>query len=240
MPSAEYQNLIESIGQFKSDLMDFDPSPTIPYSNSNLLKCQAFVVFSHAEMQVYWEAVARRILLETERRWKSEGIAGRAIAALVAFRKSEQTSVPKDPYNPHDGGNFKVIVQGAIKSHSVVIDDNNGIKRSNIAQLLTPFGVMPEHFVETMLIQLDQTGKKRGDMVHKSSRVSIRTIRDPFADEVGDIEGLVNEIGNFDLKLESIGLLSIPLSVPMAVAENIAPSISDVILTATDVQSGNI
>jgi hypothetical protein len=62
-----------------------------------------------------------------------------------------------------------------------------------------------------MLIQMDQTGKKRGEIVHKSSKISLRTIRDPFSDEMKDIDDLVNEIAVFDAKLESLGLLTIPV-----------------------------
>ncbi|MAS05410.1 MAG: hypothetical protein CL534_12110 [Ahrensia sp.] len=208
MPSAEHQTLVQAIAGLKADLMNFQPSPTVPYSNSDLLKCQAFVVFSHAEMQVYWEAVARRILSEAENRWKTSSVVDRAIGTLVAFRRPEQVSVPVDPLNPHRGGNFTSIVEEAVKTHNEVIGDNNGIKRANIANLLVPLGVMPGDFVEKLLIQLDQTGKKRGDMVHKSSKVSIRNIRDPFTDEMKDIDELVIEIGHFDAKLVALGLLS--------------------------------
>lgn len=65
-----------------------------------------------------------------------------------------------------------------------VIGDHNGIKRTNIAELLIPLGILPYDFPEALLIQWDQTGQKRGDMVHKSSKVSLRTVRDPFVDEI--------------------------------------------------------
>lgn len=209
MPSVEYQTLVQSVADLKTDLMDFPPSPTVPYSNGNLLKCQAFVVFSHAEMQVYWEAVAKRILQEAEKRWNANFTIDRVIGTLISFRRPERVSIPVDPTKPHDGGNIIWIIEEAIKAQNVVIGDNNGIKRTNIANLLIPLGVMPVDFAEAMLIQLDQTGKKRGDLVHKSSKVSLRTIRDPFADEMKDIDDLVAEIGQFDVKLEALGLLPI-------------------------------
>ncbi|UVO49650.1 hypothetical protein M0208_03670 [Sphingomonas sp. SUN019] len=190
--------------------MDFSPSPTVPYSNASLLKCQAFVVFSHAEMQSYWEAVTRRILSEAEDRWKNSCVVDRVLAALVAFRQPERVSVPLDPLAPHSGGNFEKIVEQAIKTQANVVGENNGIKRKNIADLLVPLGVFPGDLIETMLIQLDRTGKARGDMVHKSSKVSLRTIRDPFADEMKDIEELIAEIEKFDCRLESLNLLSRP------------------------------
>lgn len=207
MSSPEYQTLFQSIADLRAELMNFPSSPTVPYSNENLLKCQAFVVFSHAEMQVYWESVARRILTSAEQRWRANSTIDRVIGTLVSFRRPEKVSVPIDPFTPHDAGNFSWIVEEATKAHSAAIGNNNGIKRSNIANLLIPLGVLPGDFVEALLIQLDQTGKKRGDIVHKSSKVSLRQVRDPFADEMKDIDTLIVEIESFDNKLQTLGVL---------------------------------
>lgn len=216
MASLELETLKQSVADLKASLMDFDPSPIEPHSNANLLKCQAFVVFSHAEMQVYWESVARRILREAEARWNANQEVGRVVGTLVAFRRSEKVHVPNDVQLAREGGKFDWIVSQAVSAQTTAIEKNNGIKRSNISELLLPLGVFIPDLSETMLIQLDQTGSKRGDMVHKSSRVSLRNIRDPHADEMNDIYELIAEISAFDDKLEALGLLSVP-------AERLAP-----------------
>ncbi|MDR6183267.1 hypothetical protein [Asaia bogorensis] len=208
MNSVEYLALKSSVDALKTDLLNFSVSPTTPYSNADLLKCQAFVVFSHAEMQVYWEAIARRILREAENRWLKTRTIDRVIATLMAFRRPEGVSVPQDPFNPHTNGDFGKIIAQAIKSHNEVISDNNGIKRANISGMLIPLGVLPDEFIEAMLIQLDQTGKRRGEIVHKASSVSLKTVRDPFQDEMQDIYNLIAEIKIFDKFLQDLGLLS--------------------------------
>jgi hypothetical protein len=71
MSSPEYQKLVTSLLALKADLMGFKPNPDGNYSKTELLMCQAFVVFSHAEIQVYWESIARRILTEADRRWQA-------------------------------------------------------------------------------------------------------------------------------------------------------------------------
>lgn len=210
MSSAEHQKLVQSISDLKSDLMGFAPNPVGAYSNTELLMCQSFVVFSHAEIQVYWESVARRILTEAEHKWKTNQEVGRVAATLLAYRRPKDVYIPRDTTNVQKHGKFEWILTEAIKNHTEVINDNNGIKRSNISEMLLPLGVFLSDFVEAMLIQLDQTGAKRGTMVHKSSKVSLRTIRDPFTDEMQDIDELVAEIGVFDTKLEVMGLLSVP------------------------------
>lgn len=209
MSSSEYRKLVDAVDELRAHLMDFEASPVEPYTKGQLLKCQAFVVFSHAEMQVYWEAVSRRILSEAETKWKTTSEINRVIGTLVAFRRPEQVSVPTDPSQPHDKGNFSWLVREALKAQTEVIAGNNGIKRANISELLVPLGVLPSDFVEAMLIQLDQAGKKRGEMVHKSSRVSLQNIRDPISDEMKGVDDLILEIGSFDSKLEEMGLLSV-------------------------------
>jgi len=82
--------------------------------------------------------------------------------------------------------------------------------------MLSPLGVLPDDLEEVFLIQLDNTGKLRGQMVHKASRVSLRNIRDPFMGEQQDIDNLLSEIGRFDAKLEALGLLSVPAVLPNA------------------------
>lgn len=207
MPSNEYNTLLDAINELKADLMDFSQNPIDSYSDKDILKCQAFVVFSHAEMQVYWESIARRILSEAQKRWETEKTMDRVIGTLLAFRRPNSVAIPLDPTLPSKSGNIEEIVGDSIRNHSDIINKNNGIKRANISEMFIPLGILPSDFSEQMLIQLDQTGKKRGDIVHKARKNSIRTIRDPFSDEMKDIYYLLDEINNFDKKLNCLGFL---------------------------------
>lgn len=207
MQTQEFAKLHESIELLKSELMDFSQKQLEPYSKGELLKCRAFVVFSHAEMQVYWEAIAKRILQDAKNRWINESKIDGVIGSLLAYRRKANTSVSQDPLNPHQGGNLSKIIEESINLQYQIIRNNNGIKRSNVADLLVPVGVHYEYFSEPLLIQLDKTGSKRGDLVHKSSDVSIRMIRDPFFDEQCDIDNLLSEIKIFDKNLCENGIL---------------------------------
>lgn len=201
---------MDTVAKLRAGLMSFAQRSDGAYTDEELLKCQALIVFSHAEVQVYLESVSRRILSEAQSLWNASATFNRVVGSLAAFRHPEQVSIPQDPKNPHRNGDIKKIIARAIETQNKVIGDNNGIKRANIAELLCPLGIMPDDLDEPFLIQLDQTGKRRGDMVHKSSRVSLRNIRDPFTVEQKDIDDLVTEIGRFDRKLEALGLLSVP------------------------------
>ena len=190
--------------------MNFEPRDDGAYTNQELLKCQAFIVFCHAEIQVYLETVSRRIMTEAKERWTSNAVYVRVIAALIAFRRQERVTVPQDPKRPSGITDINEIIQRAFVSQTNSIAGNNGIKRANVAELLAPLGILPNDLEEPLLIQLDQIGSNRGDMVHKSSRVSLRNIRDPFTDEQTGIYNLITEIQKFDEKLQTNGLLSSP------------------------------
>lgn len=213
MQSEAYSDLVQSIEILRGGLIDFPEKEVTPhsdtYSKGELLRCQSFVVFSHAEMQVYWETIARKILSEAENLWKNESIIGCVIGTLIAFRSPEKAVVPNNPKEPNDSENFDKIIAKAIKNHRNFIENNNGIKRSNISTLLTPIGIFSDYLEENMLIQLDQTGKRRGDIVHKASKVSLQNIRDPFLDEMKEIDDLVKEIGKFDSMLIDRNLVSV-------------------------------
>jgi hypothetical protein len=228
MSSPEFHILDTSLSVLKTDLMGFAPNSNGTYSKTELLMCQAFVVFSHAEIQVYWESVARRILTEAVRRWQANKEVGRVIATLMTFRHPEGITIPKDITGTNTNGSFNSIIEKAIKKQKEIIDKNSGIKRSNLADMLLPLGVFTSDFVEALLIQLDQIGAKRGDMVHKASSVSLRTIRDPHRDELKDIENLVSDIRTFDAKLEALGLLSVATAPTGTVAAASLPSVTAV------------
>ena len=216
MSSAEYDKLTKAVSDLGEGLMSFPQRDDGAYTDEELLRCQAFIVFSHAEVQVYLENVSRRILSEARERWSSGAAIDRVIASLATFRHSERVPIPRDPKKATGKGSIREIIEGAIKKHREAIDDNNGIKRANVAELLCPLGVGPDDLEEPLLIQLDQTGSRRGEMVHKSSRVSLRSVRDPFTVERKDVEDLLTEIRKFDAKLASLGLMSSRPAPPVA------------------------
>ncbi|MCC5613033.1 hypothetical protein LC612_41760, partial [Nostoc sp. CHAB 5834] len=129
MPTIEHEKLVGAISSLKSGLMGFSRDPLGDYSRTQLLMCQAFVVFSHAEIQVYWESISRRILTEAESGWTQRGIVGRVAAALLAFRTPEGVSA-QSSMKTANRADFDWIIKEAIKNQKRVIDRNNGIKRS--------------------------------------------------------------------------------------------------------------
>lgn len=206
--SIEYEELKADILALKEGLMSFEKREDGDYTAEEILKCKAFIVFSHAEVENYFEKVSRRIMSEARQRWESNAVPDRVIATLLAYRRKELSPIPENPKQSSRKSRLESIVAECFKLHEAAIADNNGIKATNLSQLLSPIGLMPHDIEEAMIIQLDKTGAVRGDLVHKQSKVSMRRIRDPFSDELSDISNLIDELERFDTTIESIGLLS--------------------------------
>jgi len=207
MSSSEFQRLSTDVDRLKTNLMNFAPRLDGAYTDEELLKCQAFIVFSHAEIETYLESIARKISAQAESNWKSAQTYNRVIVSLLAFHGHETLRPPQDPMYAPKQGTLAQLIEDAFKSHEDSIGDNNGIRRFNLSAILCPLGVLPSDLDEVLLIQLDKTGKHRGDIVHKANKVSIHNVRDPFADEQTDIENLLKELERLDLRLQTIGLL---------------------------------
>lgn len=208
MPSREYVGLASAVADLSAGLLGFAQRTDGAYTAEELLKCQAFIVFSHSEVENYLEKVARRIMSEAKTRWESTLFPDRVVATLLAFRRKDVTTPPVQIKTPSKRSDISIIVGESIALQEEIISENNGIKEFNISNLLCPLGVMKDDFEEALLIQLTNIGSKRGDLVHTQSKVSLPKIRDPFADEKHDIDDLVAELAKLDARLESLGLLS--------------------------------
>lgn len=204
--STEFDALESAIAELQSGLMSFAQRDDGEYTFEELLKCKAFIVFSHAELENYLEKIARRILKEAKNRWKAVRIPDRVIATLLAYRRKDIAPLPQNPRLPLGRADLTAIVDQCFSLQEEAIDDNNGIKSSNFSQLLCPLGLLPHDIEEPLLIQLDSVGSRRGDFVHKTNKISLRHIRDPFADELSDILMLLTEVKGFDSQIKILGL----------------------------------
>ncbi|TRD21926.1 hypothetical protein FEV53_07705 [Palleronia caenipelagi] len=150
-------------------------------------------------MEIYLESIASKIVNSAEKHWRQHGRVTNAVAAMLAYRSQKQPTLPENPTEQSSKSKFETLVYNAISAQRSVIKGNHGIKPKNISDLYLPIGMAPNQFDEALLIQLKNLGERRGDHVHQNSQVSLPKVRDPFSDELQDIEFLVREIEAFDL-----------------------------------------
>ncbi|WP_299919507.1 HEPN domain-containing protein [uncultured Roseobacter sp.] len=199
MPSREYGTLRKNVGNLRGQFLNFQKRLDGSYSVHELTQCRAFITFCHAEVEIYLETVASKIVTAAERHWHRHGRVTNAVAAMLAYRSQKQLSLPDNPTEQGRKSKFETLVGNAISAQRSAIKGNHGIMPKNISELYLPIGMTPNQFDEALLIQLKNLGKRRGDHVHQNSQVSLPKVRDPFDDELQDIEFLVDEIEAFDL-----------------------------------------
>lgn len=199
MPSREYRTLRKNTGNLKSQFLNFQKRLDGSYSVHELTQCRAFITFCHAEVEIYLETVASRIVDNAERHWRRHGRVTNAIAAMLAYRIQAPSALPENPIEQGRKSKFETLVGSAISAQRSAIRGNNGIKPKNLSELYIPIGMTPDQFDDELLIQLKSLGERRGDHVHQNSQVSLPKVRDPFDDELTDIDFLVADIEAFDL-----------------------------------------
>lgn len=198
MPSREYRTLRKNIGSLRDQFLNFNKRLDGGYSVHELTQCRAFITFCHAEVEIYLETVAGKIVDTAERHWRRHARVTNAIAAMLAYRSKKELTLPDNPIEQRRKSKFETLVGDAISAQRSAIRGNHGIKPKNLSELYLPIGMAPDQFDETLLIQLKNLGERRGDHVHQNSQVSLPKVRDPFDDELQDLEFLVEEIEAFD------------------------------------------
>lgn len=195
-----YKELKKNISKLRKEFLSFSKRLDGEYSESDLMKCRAYVAFAHAEIEHFLEAWAERILSKARSNW-GKGRGSKTLLALLFYR-GETRGVPSTP--TEIGSNtYRSNIGKAISLQEGVIKSNHGITPENVAKMFIPLGFTSEDFDEPLLIQLKNFGGHRGDLVHKSSNISLERIRDPFDDVDNDINYLVEELEKLDTLLLS-------------------------------------
>lgn len=204
MSSREYGTLRKNIDSLRGQFLNFEKRLDGRYSVHELTQCRAFITFCHAEVEIYLETMASKVVDAAERHWRRHARVTNAIAAMLVYRNPKELTLPDNPTEQGTKNKFETLVGQAISNQRSAIKGNHGIKPKNLSELYLPIGMTPEQFDETLLIQLKSLGERRGDHVHQNSQVSLPKVRDPFDDELQDMEFLVAEIKTFDLLVSQL------------------------------------
>lgn len=189
MNSLQYDGLVNEVGRLSGELLDAGPRERDSYSYSGMLRYRAFVVFSHAELEWYWERVASSIVDAAELRWQQTGKADSVLSAMTGVQSETNART----------------VEHSLKKHRNVIQKNNGIKGFHINNMFAPLGVPVEDIDPGVLLEMEKVGDYRGEVVHRSYEEVTEF------EDVGLLQDsvfwLVDAIGRIDERLQEMDLL---------------------------------
>lgn len=181
-------------------------SPTGDYSERQLDRARGFRLLAHAEIEAFIEDITLSAAKSAVAEWVKNRKPSEVILCLLAHYHDgydtgagEQFAATSRPKTKEAIGE---IVQVALVQYIALHDQNHGIRESNFNKLVLPIGIRRDDLDPTWLTNLDQYGKRRGDVAHKTVKAHQQI--DPRA-EFQDVRDLLTGLELLDslvLKLQ--------------------------------------
>lgn len=154
-----------------------------PVPEANFDDFAAFRLLTHAELEGYFESKVRDALSILDHAFKQDKVLTAGFAALIYLYLSKERRQPIWPDLPRDDNSYvKQLAQDALGFGRQFVNANNGIKETSIHVMSALMGFFPDELDSILVNELNQYGKKRGDVAHSSWHFNMRTF------ESADIE----------------------------------------------------
>lgn len=186
-----YRNLEKRISQLNKHLVKvLLPKDVMHLTSREMDLCRGFKVLCHAEMEGYFEGIAKILVHESSYIWRNEKKILLPIVGLLGnYEKIDTNDTIDTKIN-------KVMTDYL----QFVNKKNHGIKSDNIDKLYTALGINCDRFDNTWLTMLDSFGNARGLIAHTSASVQSHI---NIGDTVGEINHILDEIENFEKEIEN-------------------------------------
>lgn len=136
----------------------------------------AFRLLTHAELEGYFEAKALESLATLDAHFKSGQVLTSDFVALIFLHSWKERGQASWPANQGDDpGHVKQLAQAALGFGRKFVAANNGIKEASIHVLSAVMGFFPDELDLVLINELNQYGKKRGEVAHSSWHFNKRT-----------------------------------------------------------------
>jgi hypothetical protein len=184
---SSYIHNFASLKKRSNDLIEKYIQPTIEAENAFIKGAgeqphidfdsfAAFRLLTHAELEGYFEARATEALNQLDAAFKSDSCCTNKFAALIFLyiwqnnQKFTKTTVFDQEQNSQFAEKpvFKNLAQQALGYGRKFIEENNGIKENSIYILSSLMGYFQDQLDDVLVTELNQYGKRRGDVAHKS------------------------------------------------------------------------
>lgn len=154
-----------------------------PVPQPNFDDFAAFRLLTHAELEGYFESKAIDALTALDTAFKAGQVMTSRFVTLIylyLWREKQQLTWPQllgdDPQSrQQDAAYTKQLAQEALGFGRQFVKANNGIKESSIQVLSAVMGFFPDELDQVLVSELNQYGKKRGDVAHCSWSFNSRT-----------------------------------------------------------------
>ena len=201
--SLRFRQLTKELNRLKKQFLPRKFSEINEYSERQLALTFAYRVFAHSEIESYLEYRVWDTVQTAKNIWDNQGKAGRVLLCVIAFSGQEMENPPdtitplKGNKNvPEDKLKINKKIDMAIGCFKSVIDQNHGIKETNLLKLLLPIGIDSDDLDKVWLANMNTFGEERGEIAHSSA---IKTKQTPNpADELERVKQIIQELEKVD------------------------------------------
>jgi hypothetical protein len=175
-----WKGLKREVEELRQQLLPdpFDPTGNYPQPALVQLKTRAFLILSHGAIETFLEEWARDLARACEEVWKTSARVTPPMAFMLGVLIDRLPLAVIKPGAKDCHGRFADAVTRMFPEYYKRINDNNGVKETNFLQLFDALGVPAAALSPTLLPNLTELGKARGDQAHHSMK-SVPNIVDP-------------------------------------------------------------
>jgi gas vesicle protein len=185
-------------------------SPIGSYTDRQLDRARGYRLLAHAEIESYLEEISQMVITNALREWKNDNKPSNTIVAFLACYHSGWLQFDHEHNHKIEEiarsrkkikNNIEEIFNLAQGQYIQILKSNHGVREKNFIKLISPTGVEIKDLDESWLTNLDDFGKKRGEIAHKTS--SVTGSIDPMT-EHDRIKDLLDGLKDLDIKLRAL------------------------------------
>lgn len=204
MVSTRYKELCARATELRKHLLPRKFSPTGNYTDIQLDRTRGYRMLVHAEIESYLEDIVKETVTDCIRNWKSNR---KPSSLLIAFLASYHSSWSVNDETSNEEiiqiaksrkrkDSVSEIITAAMGQFVKIIEGNHGVREDNFKSLILPTGVDIDQLDQTWLTNLDNFGKLRGEIAHKTKRTTTQV--NP-KDEFDRVKSLLKGLRDLDV-----------------------------------------
>lgn len=201
--TARLEELKKRLAALRKHMLPRQFPPTGNYSELQLDRARGYRLLAHAEIEAFIEDITFDAAKKGVSEWTHTKKVSDCLFCLVAHYHQgfavegfdEQPPLPSTS-RPKIKDAIKEAVQVAIQQYRSIHENNHGIREENLYRLVLPIGVRKDELDQLWITNLNEFGKRRGELAHKSVKAQQQI--DPKS-ELQDVENLIIGLEQLDV-----------------------------------------
>lgn len=205
--SKRFRELQKRLSELRRNMLPERFSPTGLYTDRQQDRARGYRLLVHAEIESYLEDIVRVVITDKIRAWKNGRVPSNLLLAFLACYHSGWNEYDEEQKvriielaraRKKITDTVEEIINQAQAQFIQQLKNNHGVREKNLKMLVLPTGIDPGDLDNTWISNLDDFGKRRGDVAHRT-KTTTGSINPE--DEYNRVETLIKGLKDLDNKL---------------------------------------